>query len=161
MKSKSKGKTPQNNTDPIELSKSRTWENFIDKDVFLIYPGKNESRKRFMLAMLRWAEQEDSLEITDFAIEMRIRRQTIYEWAEKYQDLKETFEFVKLMLGSRKRKGALLRKYDKDVAFKDMHKYDPEWLEINQYHAKLKDQEQGNEKKVVILESMCSHEDHK
>jgi len=49
------------------------------------------------------------------------------------------------MLSSRKRKGALTRKYYKDVVYKYMHVLDPEYLAINKYHADLKKDEDGQQ----------------
>jgi hypothetical protein len=40
---------------------------------------------------------------------------------------------------------------DKDVVFKDLHKYDPEWDDINKYHSALKKEEAAEATKFVIV----------
>lgn len=126
-------------TKPITtLTKNRTWEDFLNKESILIFPQKDDWRKRFMLTMLEWSQQDDSLEIIDFLVQMKVTRSNFYEWLTKYPDLKEGYEQVKLIIASRRRTGALLKKYDKEMVMKDIHRYDHEWDAVNKYHAELK-----------------------
>ena len=144
-------KKPTNHTKDLQpLSNTRTWREFMDNDAYMQFPGKDDWRQRFMYTLLEWASKEDSLEITDFALEMKMRRATIYDWASRYPDLKDALDFARLMIGSRRRKGALTRKFDKDVVFKDMNKYDPEWLEINKYHSDIKKEEDKQSHTFII-----------
>ena len=144
-------KKPTNHTKDIQpLSNTRTWREFMENDAYMLFPGKDDWRKRFIYTLLEWSTKEDSVEITDFALEMKMRRQTIYEWASRYPDLKDALDFARLQIGSRRRKGALTRKFDKDVVFKDMHKYDPEWLEINRYHSEMKTEESKQAHTFII-----------
>ena len=161
MKSKSKGKTPQDNTRIEPLGKDCSYLDYLSDNSGRLFPEKDNWRLRLRYTMLWWADENNSFEIEQFCKAYGIPRRTLYFWRDKYPDIRQTIEDVRINIASTRRVGALTKRLDKDVVFKDIHKYDPEWLEINQYHAKLKDQEQGNEKKVVILESMCSHEDHK
>jgi hypothetical protein len=119
----------------------------------MFYPSKEEWRKRFICTLLSWADREESLEVSDFPLEMKMHRSLLYEWVAKYPDIKEAWDIVKLKIASKRRKGALTRKYDKDVVFRDMHKYDPEWLEINKYHADLKKEEDRQPTTFVILDN--------
>ncbi len=134
-------KNPQNNIQTSELAKlrsSRTWLDFVRDDATLFFPGKDEWRQRYMLAFVEWAQDENSLDIMQFCIEVKIHRRRLYEWIEDYPDFKKAFDEVKLILGVRRRNGSLTRKYDKDVVFKDMHRYDSEWVGINKENADLK-----------------------
>ena len=79
-----------------------------------------------------------------------MRRQTLYEWVAKYPDIKAAFEEAKLLLACRKRVGAMTKKFDKDAVYKDMHRYDPEWHEINQYHADMKKEDENKPTTFVI-----------
>jgi hypothetical protein len=148
--SKEAPETHNNTTTMQLLTTSETWCEFLNNDTFMLFPAKDDWRKRFMYTLLEWALKEDSLEITDFAIEMKMRRTTLYRWAEEYSDLKDVLDYARLIIGSRKRKGALTRKFDKDVVFKDMHKYDPEWLEINKYHSDMKKEEEKQPHTFII-----------
>ncbi len=134
------------------LSNSRTWRDFLENDAYMQFPANAEWCSRFAYTLLEWATKDDSVEITDFALEMKMRRQTIYEWAAKYPVIKDALDQARLMIGSRRRKGALTRKFDKDVVFKDMHKYDPEWLEINKYHSDMKKDEEKQPTTFVLTD---------
>jgi hypothetical protein len=142
VKKKKKVSRNNNNNELQALSKTRTWVDFINNDAYLMFPEKLDWRKRFILTMLEWADQEDSLELQDFAVEMKIARSTLYKWGDDFSEVGAALKHVRLMLASRKRKGALRKEFDKDVAFRDMHVLDPEWREINQYHADLKKAEE-------------------
>lgn len=142
--------TTNNSTDIKPLSKPVSWNDYLNNKAYMEFPEKDDWRKRFTCTMLEWASQEDSLEITDFMIEMKMHRQTLYKWADKYEDIREALDITRLILGSRRRKGALTRKYDKDMALRDMHCYDPEWLAINKYHSDMKKEEEKQAHTFII-----------
>jgi hypothetical protein len=152
---------PKKTTKTIEridvLSNTRTWLDFMNNDAVLISPEKDSYRKRLGLTMLTWAQQETSLELVDFALEMKMRRQNLSDWADKYPDFREVYDTVKLMIGSRRRKGALTRKFDKDVVFKDDHIYDPERHELNQYWNNMKkDVAAAESKPAIVLDNLVT-----
>lgn len=134
--------TTNTTTQITPLTMNRTWVDYIKNDTFLFFPEKDEWRQRFIYTLLSWAEREDSLEVNEFIFLMKIRRALLFEWCEKYQDIKQAYDLAKLMIGTRRKKGALNRKFDKDVVRWDIHKYDPEWLEINKYHSDMKKDEE-------------------
>lgn len=135
------------------LASNRTWLEFVQDNAFMMFPEKDDWRKRFILTLMEWASKEDSLDITDFALEMKMHRSMLYRWVEKWPDIKQAFDMAKLMLASRRKKGALTRKFDKDVVFKDLHKYDPEWLEINKYHSDMKKDEEKQAHTFIISDA--------
>lgn len=135
------------------LANNRTWIEFIQDSAFMMFPEKDAWRQRFIYTMMEWASKDDSIEITDFALEMKMHRSMFYRWVDKYPDIKRAYEHVKLMLASRRKKGALTRKFDKDVVFKDLHKYDPEWHEINKYHSDMKKEEEKQAHTFIISDA--------
>lgn len=152
-------KAKDTNTVPLTLSKNRTWLDFMENEAISTFPEKDSYRKRLAFTLLEWAAQETSLEITEFALEMKMRRQTLNDWAAKYPDFKEAYDFAKLMIGVRRRKGALTRKFDKDVVHRDEHVYDPERHEVNVYHNNLKkDIQNDNTTKVIVLSQLDTGE---
>jgi len=142
--------TVNNNTEIQPLTNTRTWKEFIENDAFMQFPAKYDWRLRFIYTLLEWAMKDDSLEITDFAIEMKMRRQTIYEWANKYPDIKDALDHARLIIGSRRRKGAMTKKLDGIYAYRDMHMYDPEWHAINKYHSEMKTEESKQSHTFII-----------
>lgn len=144
---------PKHSIEIEPLSHIRTWTDFINNDSFMQFPDKDDWRKRFICTLLAWAGKEDSVEITDFALEMKMRRMTITDWCHKYPDMRDAYDQAKLMIASRRKKGALVRKYDKEVVFKDIHRYDPEWLEINKYHSDMKKEEEKQAHTFIISDA--------
>lgn len=147
------------------LTNNRTWLECMQDNAFMMFPEKDGWRNRFIYTLLEWASKEDSLDITDFPLEMKMHRSMFYRWIEKWPDIKQAHETAKLMLATRRRKGALTRKFDKDVVFKDLHKYDSEWLEINKYHSDMKKDEDkqahtfiinGSKPRIVSKQEMVS-----
>jgi hypothetical protein len=128
----------------VQLQSGRTIYDRAKNDFSMLFPEKDSWRQRFKFTMLDWAEKDDSLDIYQFFQYYGLPRQTFYDWCNKYPDIKATAEEVKLTIGCRKRVGALTRKYDKDVAYKDMFKYDPEWKDVDLYNREMKaDSETG------------------
>ena len=146
-------KTSNNNTEIKSLTNVRTWKEFMENDAYMQFPEKHDWRQRFIYTMLEWAMKDDSLEITDFALDMKMRRSTVYDWANKYPDIMDALNQARLMIASRRKKGALTKKFDKDVVFKDLHKYDPEWLEINKYHSDMKTEEAKQSHTFIISDA--------
>jgi len=145
--------TSNRSRDIEPLTNKRSWSDFINNDAYMEFPEKLDWRNRFIYTLLEWASQEDSLEITDFALEMKMRRMTIYDWSNKYPEIKDALDQARLMIASRRKKGALTKKFDKDVVFKDLHKYDPEWLEINKYHSEMKTEESKQSHTFIISDA--------
>lgn len=76
--------------------------------------------------MYLWSDEKDVLEIEQFCIKYKIPRRTLYNWREKYPDIKETIYDVKLILTSLRRIYAMTKQIDRAYAFKNLHQYDPE-----------------------------------
>ena len=152
-------KSNDTSTKILPLTKKTDWLSFIENDAILIEPGKDMYRKRLAITMLNWAEQETSIEIDDFAIEMRMDIDIFSEWSKKYPDFKRSYDQVKKIIGARRRKGALLRKFDKDVVHRDEHVYNPTRHEVNVYHNNLKkDIQNDNTTKVIVLSQLDTGE---
>lgn len=138
------------------ISNSRSWVDFLDKESLLLFPAKDDWRKKLAFTMIKWAEKKSSLEIMEFCIEYKIPRRTLLEWVEKYEDIKQVYEDMKLILASHRRVGSMRRKLDGQYAYKDMHVLDPEWKAINKYHADLK-KEEDQQKHIFVINDQKPH----
>jgi len=161
-------KTQQYSNDPRELSNSRTWIDFLDKETLSLYPGKDDWRQRLIYTMLKWSEKPTSLELMQFCMEYKIPRTTLKEWVNKYPEVKEAYDNIKLIIACHRRVGTMNKKLDGAYAYKDMHIYDPEWHAINKYHSDMrKDEEKqahtfiiSNEKpRIVSKQEMKSNDE--
>lgn len=136
-----KPKTSHPTTDNGLLAKNHTYTDLIDNEAFIFFPEKDNWRKRLIFTLEKWVEKDSSVELQQFYEEYKIPRLTVNDWRNKYKEVGEAFDRAKLTIASRRRMGALTKKYDKDMVLRDIHRYDDEWLEINKYHADLKKQE--------------------
>lgn len=145
-------KIPKRNTDPNEISNSRNWMDYLDKETLQLYPGKDEWRKRLAYTMLKWAESKKSIEVLQFCMKFRIPYRTLKEWIDKYPDIKEAYEDMKLLISCNRKVRSMEKELDKDCAYKDMHILDPEWhTNVNVYHSELKTKEQTNQPTTFVV----------
>ena len=135
------------------LSENVSWADFMEGDAQRFFPGKDQWRRRLIHTLLTWADQEDSLELMQFCVKYKIPYRTFHNWLDRFPDLKEVFDQVKLMLGSRRRVGATHNKYNLTMILRDLHHYDPGEIDINAYNDKRKLGESEIAKtQVVIIE---------
>lgn len=139
--------------DGNELSNSRTWIDFLDKETLNLYPGRDDWRQRLIYTMMRWAEKSTSLEILQFCMEYKIPRMTLYEWTEKYPDVKDAYINMKLALACHRRVGTMNKKLDGAYAYRDMHMYDKEWDSVNKYHSDMRKEEEKQAHTFIINDS--------
>lgn len=146
-------------TPPVELPKDCSYLEYLKEESFRFFPGKQEWRKRVAASLYSFPEEKDEfkmhvVEVMQFCELYKIPYTTLLNWVSHYDDIRAAYTYMKLRLASRRRVGALHRRYDKDVVFRDLHLYDPEWDEVNKYHAALKTDQQQNETKIVVIEKM-------
>lgn len=168
MSKKAISKSSNTIVDNGQLSSSRSWMDFMDKDALSAFPGREEWRKRLIHTMYIWSEKNTSLEVLQFCMEYKIPYTTLREWEKKYDDIKEAYANMKRNIACHRRMGSMNKKLDGAYAYKDMHWYDPEWHEINKYHSDMKKDEEkqahtfiinDNKPRVVSKREMKGEED--
>jgi hypothetical protein len=132
-------KTSQSITPLRAITKNCQWADVICTESFMQFPESEGWRKRLIFTLFAWLENSDSLFIEDFCYEYKIPRRTLTFWKNKYEDIRNALEDVKIFIGARRRKGAMTFKLHYASAYRDMQCYDPEWKEnVDEYHAQLK-----------------------
>jgi len=152
MAKKTEVKFSQASVDDGLLSNTRSWQDQIDPHILALSPGKDEWRQRLIRTMYAWSDRSTSLEILQFCMEYKIPRTTLYQWSEKYPDIKHAYENMKLNIACHRRVGTMNKKLDGAYAYKDMHKYDSEWSSVDKYHADLKRDEEKQPTTFVLTE---------
>jgi hypothetical protein len=142
--------TLQYSSDERELSNSRTWIDFLDKETLFLYPSKDEWRQKLIYTMMKWSENETSLEVLQFCMKYKIPRTTLQEWIKKYPEVEDAFSNMKLSLACHRRVGTMEKKLDGAYAYKDMHVYDEQWHPINKYHSDMKKEEEKQAHTFII-----------
>ncbi|MGB6528494.1 MAG: hypothetical protein WBF33_10340 [Candidatus Nitrosopolaris sp.] len=154
MAKRAEKKEMQNIPDAGLLSKNHSWMDFIKKESLLANPGRTEWRQRLIHSMLHWAQNDNALEIMQFCIEYKISYFTLKkEWVDKYKDIREAYDYVKMMIACNRRTGSMMKRLDGSYAYKDMHLYDPEWHAVNKYHNDMKVEQEKQAHTFIINDS--------
>jgi len=139
-----KAKVSHINTDIRELPNYLSVAELLENEANRFFPGKTEWRQRLCYTMLKWAEKPDSYYVSDFIHIKGMSWQGFHDWVDKYPDIAETYTAMKQQLGIRLAKGALLNKFNVGVAFRKMHRLDPEAIDDDAYHAALAAKKDGD-----------------
>lgn len=150
-------KKPNHSTPPKPLTKPASWLEAKDWQAFIYDPKKEKWRQQLIASMFEFFQDESKVELEQFCFEYKLSRKVLYKWRQRYPDLEEAVDEIKLLLASRRRVGALKRQYDKEVVMKDLHTYDPEWLLVNKYWSELKKSESADVKPSNIVIEMKSY----
>jgi len=138
---RSSRQTVDNSNRPQEVAKNLTWLDHIDEESLLVFPGKEEWRKAFIHTLYTWFDNPEHLVLEEFCISHRINRKNLWYLRDRYPDIGDAVKEIKILLGARRRKGAMTFKLHYASAYRDMHVYDSEWKsEVDEYHAKLKNE---------------------
>jgi len=142
-------KTP---TRDLELNESKWIADYQDCFTFKMKPITEAFINRFTNEMVTWAEtNEDALFMGKFLRAKGISRWTLYEWVQKYHDIKQAYDTCLWILGERREHGAIIRKYDSSTIAATMPHYSTEWKQMIEWKSKLaKDAEESGIKFVVI-----------
>ena len=108
----------------------------------MLHPGKDEWRQRLMITLDLWSLEEGALTLVQFCTTYGIPYSSLMRWKNDHEDLKFILEEVKRRLGDRRWRMAFLKQASESLALRGLHKYLPEWEEINRYHADLKKAEE-------------------
>jgi len=138
------------NTDNGMLSSTRTLIDFFDEAGLSNFPQKDSWRKRLCFTMVNWSRGEEALDLVQFCQQYQIPRTSLYEWAAKYEDVRNALSELRINIGCTRRIGSMKKKLDGTYAYKDMHLYDKEWLAINKYHSDMKKEEDKQPTTFII-----------
>jgi hypothetical protein len=96
---------------------------------------------------------EDVLTFTTVLKKNLINWHTWDSWCKKYPFAKEAYTMMRVIIGERREVGGLKRKLDSGMVSYTMAAYDPNWKNLAEWRAKLKQEaETPTEAKVVIIE---------
>ena len=148
-----------NDTTPIrELSNSGTWLDYMEPDADRFFPEKDSWRKKLIFTMHFWSSKPDSLEVIDFCDEYKISYDTLIKLTIRYEDIGSAYKDLKRRIGGRKRKSAAKNELNICV-FRDIHRYDPEWIPLMKELEDIKKDSGENRTQVVVLEGFGNSED--
>jgi hypothetical protein len=155
-----KVKTPKPTISKKTRSKSRQSPYKDLKD--MLSWRKHDPGPKFIEAMcqdyLEWSQRLDSTDLLDFRHSYGIPSKTFDDQMKKYEKLKDTHEFVREVVGSRRQKMAMYKKYECDpkTIHRTLHIYHPSWRqavrEENEFRASMSEKEKNqNPTKLTVV----------
>lgn len=147
-------KNTQSSRDPYLLTKpsiEQICQNMaFEEHSLLMNPTDPEYRKKVAYTVLYFAAQDTSYHLKSFCFTYGIPYETIYGWTKKYPEIANAWNRAKMWIGMRRQGSAEAKDLDGNLVKLTLHTYDQEWLDINQYHADLKNQEDDKQASVNI-----------
>lgn len=93
----------------------------------------------------------DCTDYEDFLEEKGIPRQTWNNWCNKYPQLKRVHQDVLILIGKRREKGLMRRRYVEGTTARSLRMYLPEWEENEKWYAQLRSLQEDVDKLMQIV----------
>ncbi len=130
-------------------------EIFMCPDSERLFPERDSWRKRLIYTMHFWSFKLDSLEWQQFYDEYKVTYDSMQKMRLRFEDVAAAFLECSRRIAARKRIGSAYNKLNITV-FKDMHRYDPEWLPLMKQSEDIKKDSGQNTRQVVVIEKFSS-----
>lgn len=128
---------PINTKETGRISKSGTWMDSFNADTFRFFPHDEYWRSCLIASLFEFFENPDTLLLEEFLHEYKIPRTTWYQWLDKYPDILKANSEVKLIIATRRKRGAMKGQLVVSMATRDLHRYDPETIKDDKYKAEI------------------------
>lgn len=151
-----------NNSNTVtELSNSETVFQYLSDDSLRFFPDKDGWRKRFCFTLHLWSLKNDSFEVQQFCDEYRITYASLISMVSRYTDISAAYAEAKRRIAARKRIGALKNEFNVSAAYKDIHRYDPEWIPLMKELEDIKKDNVHAGDKIIIIEKFPEEDEDK
>jgi len=136
---------------PVWVCEYRNYRSNEDRVVLL------ETLREYAQQIIkRAAENPNCFTVEDLFIDDGIPMRTYYSWVEKYDFFREAHENAVLIMGRRREKNGLTRKWD---SLNSMHQYNKRWLKSEEWKASLKEKNKDSDKNItVVMEPFAKQE---
>jgi hypothetical protein len=136
MKNKKESDMQSKRKGPIWL------ENYRDCFTFKTKPVTELFIERFFSDVVKEARNnEEVLTMEDLFLNKGVPSVTYYGWVKRYPLAKEANDFAKAIIGNRREKGALKKKFDVGMIMFSMPMYSDRWKESFEWKSRLKEKE--------------------
>ena len=127
------------------------WYNFTTSTKCILTTTTAERLARELVA---WARgDENALKVSQFLEMNGINRRTWNRWCEKYEILRDAYEYALMCIGNRREIGVMTRKFDSSSTSLLMPFYDEDWREALSLRAKYNSPEGlSSGQKFVVIE---------
>jgi len=155
--SSTKSKKPAKRLRGVESKESVWLEDYLDCFSFKMKPITQAFVHRISQELVAWAENDDigALKVSSFYLKKGISYETWSQWRKKYKEIDHAHKYSTMVIGNRREEGAIRKKFDAGTVNYTMPMYDPEWKELIEWRAKLKEEEKDSGgTKIVILDKI-------
>ncbi len=101
-------------------------------------PVSNDYLLHFALEWVNWAiTDDDALTLEGYYIIKGVGSRTVDRWCKRCPELMEAHDYAMMIIGDRREKGAITRKYDSGMIRTTMPMYKAKWKELEEWRAHL------------------------
>ena len=154
MSKKSIAKIPQHTTKKKQVPRTESqWDEYLNTLSLKMEPAGDAFFKRIPIELITWAQENKSAyRLTQFLNMKGIPRGTWFKWCESKPLIKEAHEIALSLIADRREIGALERRLDSTMVKHTMPMYDKEWKALEEWRAKISNNEEQSGNKIVVIE---------
>jgi hypothetical protein len=136
------------------------WSSYLDLISFRQKPINPAFIEKLAAEEVAWAlNTEDAIVFEEFLMLKGIGQSTFYKWLHAHECLANAHNFAMMVIGVRREKGAINRKYDGTIILKSLPIYSESWKKIEEWRSKLtKDENADTGTKIVVIEKIANSE---
>ncbi len=128
----------QNSTPSKIVPKTVYQEYYLDMFTLRQTPVSNDYLLKFALEWVNWAiTDDDALTLEGFYILKGVQQRTVDRWCDRCPELMEAHDYAMMVIGDRREKGAITRKYSEGMIKTTMCMYKIKWKELEEWRAHL------------------------
>ncbi len=147
-------RTLKDTTQEKKVSSLSSYHEMLERESLRLHPGKDGMEKAFCEELWNFfRDNPAALRLNDFCIGSRYTYRKVKHYVNYYPEIKDCWEEIKLTLGNRRYRGFVGANDDfknGNNLWKDIHKFDEEFHEINKYHQDLKQEEAAKNIEQVV-----------
>jgi len=149
--------TSHNSTAKKKPIKTVHEEYYLNMFTFKQTPISTDYLLHYALEWVNWAlTDDDALTMEGFHIKKGVQSFTVSRWCQRSPELKQAHDHVMEIIGDRREKGAINRKYDSGMIRTTMPMYKAKWRELEEWRAQLSEKiASAGGLKVVELEKFA------
>ena len=135
---------------PEEIHKYSNWLEAEEAETFFNHSRDRKWVDKLIYTMDKWVRKETSETVQDFCNEYCFDPSRLKELRDKDERFAKYYIVFKKILANKDIKGVKHKIYDREMVMKYLHTLDADYLEINKYHADLKNEEAKNSGTVYV-----------
>lgn len=135
------------------------WSSYLDLISFRQKPINPAFIEKLAAEEVAWAlNTEDALVFEEFLMLKGIGQSTFYKWLHAHESLAKAHNFAMMVIGVRREKGAINRKFDANIILKSLPIYSESWRNLEEWRSKLTEKANAGNVTVIMEQFPSSDE---